>query len=294
SGRIVALGAAQSEDPTFVAALLRIADLLEDACARGNFSEKDQGRGNFPILKWGFSHGGGRGSPMNLNLPSSKNFDLTEKVMSDPGFERLARQVSGAFAYWAPRLHAHYAETKEAICEWDPELKHWLGCAFAAFVCNLGPQTICIEHQDPANLAYGWCCVTPLGNFDPTRGGHVILWNIGVAVECPALRHFFLPSASIVHSNVAIHPNETRLSVTHYTAGALFKFVERGMMLEKDFKRTASKKDLKASAEKDRGRWKFGLSLFSTMEELMSLGGLQKWSPAPAVGGDASPPALLF
>ncbi|KAG6905068.1 hypothetical protein DXG01_005289 [Tephrocybe rancida] len=230
---------------------------------------------------------------MNLNLPSSKNFDLTEKVMSDPGFERLARQVSGAFAYWAPRLHVHYTEAKEAICEWDPELKHWLGCAFAAFVCNLGPQTVCIEHQDPANLAYGWCCVTLLGNFDPTRGGHVILWNIGVAVECPALHHFFLPSASIVHSNVAIHPNETRLSVTHYTAGALFKFVKRGMMLEKDFKRTASKKDLKASAEKDKGCWKFGLSLFSTMEELMSLGGLQKWLPALAVGGEASPPALL-
>ncbi|KAG6913452.1 hypothetical protein DXG01_006735 [Tephrocybe rancida] len=153
--------------------------------------------------------------------------------------------------------------------------------------------TICIEHQDPANLAYGWCCVTLLGNFDPMRGGHVILWNIGVVVECPALRHFFLPSASIVHSNVAIHPNETRLSVTHYTAGALFKFVERGMMLEKDFKRTALKKDLKASAEKDKGRWKFRLSLFSTMEELMSLGGLQKRSPVPAVSGEASPPALL-
>ncbi|KAG6906349.1 hypothetical protein DXG01_014353 [Tephrocybe rancida] len=41
----------------------------------------------------------------------------------------------------------------------------------------------------------------------------------------------------------------------------------------------------KASAVKDAGRWEFGLSLFSKMEELRSLGG--------AVGGDSSLPALL-
>ncbi|KAG6862919.1 hypothetical protein C0991_009471, partial [Blastosporella zonata] len=135
------------------------------------------------------------------------------------------------FADWALRLHAHYAEAKKAICDWDPELKHWLGCAFTACFCNLGPQTVCIEHQDAANLAYGWCCVTPLGSFDPTRGGHIILWNLGLAIELPALRHFFLPSSSVVHSNVAIHPGETRLSITHYSAGALFQFVDQGMKL---------------------------------------------------------------
>ncbi|KAG6904934.1 hypothetical protein DXG01_006133 [Tephrocybe rancida] len=261
SGHIIGLGAAQFEDPTFLAALLHITALLEGAC-----------KGKFPILKWGFSHGGGRCMPMDMNLPSSNNFELTEEVMSDPDFGRLARQVSSIFAYWAPRLHAHYAETKKAICDWDPELKHWLGCVFAAFVCNLGPQAICYKHQDGANLPYGWCCVTPLGNFDPTKGGHIILWNIGIAVECPPFCHFFLPSSSIVHSNIAIHPNETRLSVTHYSTGPLFQFAERGMRLEKEFARTASKEELKASAEKDEGHWKFGLSLFSTMEELRSLG----------------------
>ncbi|KAG6914631.1 hypothetical protein DXG01_016216, partial [Tephrocybe rancida] len=273
NGRIVGLGAAQSKDPTFLAALLHITALLEGARKRGNFSsKKDQGRGKFSVLKWGFSHGGGRDMPMNLNLPSSNNFQLAEEVMSDPDFERLARHVSSIFAHWAPRLHAYYAETKKALCDWDPELKHWLGCVFAAFVCNLGPRTICYKHQDGANLPYGWCCVTPLGNFDPTRGGHIILWNLGIAVECPPFRHFFLPSSSIVHSNVDIHPSETRLSVTHYSAGPLFQFVERGMKSQKDFKRTASKEELEASALKDAGRWKFGLSLFSKMDELGSLG----------------------
>ncbi|KAG6913903.1 hypothetical protein DXG01_003624 [Tephrocybe rancida] len=273
SGRIVGLGAARSEDPTFLAALLHITDLLEDAFQRENFSStNDQGQGAFPILKWGFSHGGGRDMPMNVNLPGAKNFGLTEEVISNPAFEWLARKVSSIFAHWAPRLHAHYAETKDAICSWNLELKHWLGCAFAAIVCNLGPQTICYKHQDGANLPYSWCCVTLLGNFDPMRGGHIILWNLGIAVECPPFHHFYLPSSSIVHSNVAIQPGETHLSVTHYSAGPLFQFTERGMRAELDFKQTASKEDRKRSAAKDAEWWKFGLSLFSTMEELRLLG----------------------
>ncbi|KAG6912160.1 hypothetical protein DXG01_016901, partial [Tephrocybe rancida] len=82
SGRIVALGAAEFGDPSFQAALMRITSLLHDARDAGKFTaaDCDHAHGKFPSLSWGFSHGRGRGVPMNLNLPDDPNYALVEKL----------------------------------------------------------------------------------------------------------------------------------------------------------------------------------------------------------------------
>ncbi|KAG6838947.1 hypothetical protein C0991_007118, partial [Blastosporella zonata] len=137
SGRVIALGAAQSSEPSFLEALLHATVLLQEARVRGTFSKKDQGRGDFPTLKWGFSHGGGRGRPMNVNLPKSRNFELTEEVMADPAFERLSRQISGK-----PPLAQHLRLLQpyaRHFCRLGPEASRAL-CRGQTSHMRLGPR----------------------------------------------------------------------------------------------------------------------------------------------------------
>ncbi|KAG6913307.1 hypothetical protein DXG01_007852 [Tephrocybe rancida] len=176
--------------------------------------------------------------------------------------------VSTAFGAWAPHLHAHYAQNKKACCAWNDQLKHSTGCVFATFVQS-GSPNLMHKHKDAANLSCGRCCVTSLGTFDPTRGGHAILWDLGLVEELPPRRSLFLASAPVEHSNESIHRDETRLS--HYSTGSLFQFVERGMKGQLEFEKGLSAEQLGAAVLKDEGRWKFGLSLFSTRDELKAL-----------------------
>ncbi|KAG6809769.1 hypothetical protein H0H92_014808 [Tricholoma furcatifolium] len=271
SGRVFGVSIAPSREKTFLESLARITQLIEAARVQGSFAPAslDHARGNFPTLSSGYSHGGGRKHPSNLNRPSSPNFKLVEEMVAAPCFRRLAGFVNGGFKTWAPKLHAAYAENMAALRAWNPDLcQTWDNSVYAAWACNLGPQTVCYRHKDAANLPYGLCAITSFGSYDFTRGGHLILWELGLVVECPPWRTSYIPSSPIEHSNTSITPSETRYSATQYTAGALFRFADRGMLGAAEFAAKASKKELEAAALRDANRWKLGLSLFSTLEEL--------------------------
>lgn len=112
---------------------------------------------------------------------------------------------------------------------------------FPAVTYNLGPQTVCERHFDFANLAFGWCAVAAIGRFNSEKGGHLILWELGLVIEFPAGSTIFLPSAVVSHSNVPISQHETRCSFTQYAAGALFQWVESGFQTLKNQKKLLSK-----------------------------------------------------
>ncbi|KAF8221197.1 hypothetical protein L208DRAFT_1130014, partial [Tricholoma matsutake] len=72
----------------------------------------------------------------------------------------------------------------------------------------------------------------------------------------------------ISHSNLPIQPHEIQYSFMQYVAGGLFRWVEHGFQKEESYangslaaKRLAE--EVHRAAHKD-----FGLSLFSTMDEL--------------------------
>ncbi|KAJ7624191.1 hypothetical protein B0H17DRAFT_1151319 [Mycena rosella] len=52
--------------------------------------------------------------------------------------------------------------------------------------------------------AWGWCSITALGDFDPNKGGHLILWDLRLAIRFPPGSTILIPSALLHHSNVAI------------------------------------------------------------------------------------------
>ena len=111
----------------------------------------------------------------------------------------------------------------------NPWLKrHFDGHPLASTTFNFGPRVCTIPHKDLKNVSWGWCSVTSLGNYDPTKGGHLVLWELKLAVEFPPYSTIFLPSAIITHSNTEIGKEETRLTVTQYTSAGLFSWLAHG------------------------------------------------------------------
>jgi len=142
---------------------------------------------------------------------------------------------------------------------------------WAAMTANAGPETVSYKHRDYANLANGWCAITCFGDFDYTLGGHLILWDMKIAIEFPPGSTILIPSAILEHSNAALHPkangNNIRYSLTFYTAGGLFRWVENGCRTAAAFE----KEDPKGKAEVDeynKGRFERGLRMFSTLDAL--------------------------
>jgi len=164
---------------------------------------------------------------------------------------------------WMPDLHNYYANTIEALYCHDPSLKQiFRGSVFAATTYNLGPRTVCFKHKDSENLAFGMCAVTALGNFDPKKGGHLILWECGLAIEFPPGSTILIPSATISHSNAMVGKDERRYSFTQYTAGAIFRWVENGFKANNSL----SPEESASHDERDAGRWSWGLSLIPRLK----------------------------
>lgn len=140
---------------------------------------------------------------------------------------------------------------------------------FAATTFNLGPRTVCKPHVDSLNLSFGWCAVTALGDYDYKKGGHLILWDLKMAIEFPPGTTILLPSATLVHSNVAVGPHETRCSMTGYTAGGLFRFVDCGFQTLKFLMRTACANCLADYKAQGLARWGMGMGLQPIVHNLI-------------------------
>lgn len=134
---------------------------------------------------------------------------------------------------------------------------------------NMGGQAVTAPHVDEKNLAHSWCAVTALGRFNPSLGGHLILWDFGLAVRFPPGSTILIPSALLVHSNASIQPGETRAAIVQYAAGGLFRWSERGLMTEKKWAAQATKEDHRRQRDMQATHWAEAVGMFTTLEELM-------------------------
>ena len=133
-------------------------------------------------------------------------------------------------------MHSLYSEVMDLLCAEDEALHHnFQNSSFTATTVNYGPYSVCNDHTDSHNLPFGWCVVNAAGNFDLKHGGHLVLWDLGIAIEFSPGACIFLPSALLVHSNVAIQKGEERYSFTSYSAGVLFRWVGYGCQSEASY-----------------------------------------------------------
>lgn len=192
-------------------------------------------------------------------------------------------RAAGSLHNYAPRIHSLLKElqddmeTSPLAAGFDFE-KNFDNSVYPTITFNLGPQTATVPHLDGANLAACWCMITALGRFDPDRGGHLILWDLGLIIRFPPGSTIAIPSALMTHSNTPVSDGEERLSITQWLSGHLCRFVHN------DFK---TDKELQATPELWEGvkscRWGFSawMTFFSTIHEF-----------ATSRSGPASAPAL--
>lgn len=188
-----------------------------------------------------------------------------------------------AFAQWAPRLYAYENKYLNQIIAHDQDLRqqglhpnpkekklsrNWPRTPWAAATFNFGPQTVCAKHLDSKNLAVGWCAITALGNFNYKKGGHLVLWELGLVVEFPAGSTILIPSAAIHHSNTPIGEDENRQSFTQYTAGSIFRYVNSGYRTVKAYTAGLKGKGKGLATPNISQELEEGVALYSTLSEL--------------------------
>ncbi|KAJ7874660.1 hypothetical protein B0H14DRAFT_3437475 [Mycena olivaceomarginata] len=244
---IVLLGGTPRDEVAWKAATDGAAALLDERLACIRLSEERlhhrRAQESFPAIGHGLSHGGGQIEPGELQNNVS-NTQLTDELLADPCFQRIAGFANLLFVTWAPIL------------------------VFAACTFNFGPRAIYAPHLDFANLAWGWCAATALGNFDPNLGGHLILWDLRLVIRFPPGSTILLPSAIIRHSNVPIQAHKRRSSFAQYTAAGLFRWVRNGFKTDEDFELSASKEEQALRDAEHGRRWENGMKMFSVIDDL--------------------------
>ncbi|TFK60136.1 hypothetical protein BDN72DRAFT_779794 [Pluteus cervinus] len=185
-------------------------------------------RGEFVALPVGVSHGNGRLQPGNLLQPPERK-KLVQRLLEDESIQRIAGFQSSVFSYYAPKLYAHFCHRLLRLFEQDTSLNgNFANSIFPAASFNLGPRTVSLDHTDAGNVGYGLCALVSLGDFDSRRGGHLVLFDMGLMVEFPPSTVALLPSGILRHGNTAIQPGEERYSIAQYCAGGLIRWVDYG------------------------------------------------------------------
>jgi hypothetical protein len=191
-----------------------------------------------------------------------------QRFSSNDSVVSAAKYINGAFRTWFPQLHQMYEEYHRALLQNDPTLSPpspYL--LFAAMVANFGPETVCNMHRDMLNLAYGLCVVIALGQFDYNVRGHLVLHEAKLIIPFRPGDIILFPSAAIVHQNIPIQTGKTRSSMTWFSSGSLFRWVDQ------EFQSSSSLRESNHPAWQELqaggiNRWNDGCSKFQTLEQL--------------------------
>ncbi|KAJ7753860.1 hypothetical protein B0H16DRAFT_1316665 [Mycena metata] len=270
--RVIGAYDAGPRDPTWQANVVEpAADLMEEAAAGIYDHNKLPRRGDYRSKTIGNSMGGGQEAPSPFFNILLHQVVLLGLLATEP-FRRLAGHTNVIFQAYAPDLHGYYATTMNRLHQWNRKLKrNFLPTVsvFAAATFNFGPATVTLPHLDFANLAWGWCAVTALGNFDPDKGGHLILWDLMLIIRFPPGATIFLPSALLRHSNVAIQQGEKRFSFTQFTAAGIFRFVDNDFHTDREVNDSVlTPAEEAARVEARKTRWAEGLKMYKTWDRV--------------------------
>ncbi|KAF8990161.1 hypothetical protein BDZ89DRAFT_1196189 [Hymenopellis radicata] len=263
--RMFALMVARPRKSNWLTLIRDAARRIAKGCKHARFSQKQliHSRGDFPVMATGIIHSGGTEEPCNA-ANSKCNQAVMDHILGSPEFCRIQEHNDRIFRLHNPALYKVYDEVLSFVVDSDEGLRRtYTKSPFAATTINFGPQTVLDDHTDSHNLPWGWCRVTPMGPFDHRRGGHLVLWDLGIAIEFPAGASIFIPSALLVHSNVTIQPGESRYSVTSYSAGGLFRWAWNGGRTDEECDLEFGKEEGKRRrAEHAKTAWKEALTYF--------------------------------
>ncbi|KAJ8088949.1 hypothetical protein PM082_014196 [Marasmius tenuissimus] len=274
--RILVVFVGRPKDKAWVGVSQRVADRMQRHRAQARrYKKKKNRRGRYEVIACGVTLGMGMKKPTVQKQPNAGSAAFAQELLDNEDVKRIVGVGSSAFSTWLPDLYQSYVENQSELFQFDSSLKFPFDkSTFAATTFNLGPQTVTINHTDYHNRSDGFCAITLLSpttrGFEYTKGGHLILWDLGVVVEFPPCTTALLPSAILRHSNTVIGKGEQQSSLTQYTAGSLFCWVEHGFRCETSFYAGLNKTELDSELEKDTCRWENAANNFAYFDDLVS------------------------
>ncbi|KAJ3963393.1 hypothetical protein EV361DRAFT_770502, partial [Lentinula raphanica] len=162
-------------------------------------------RGVFASRTTGFGYGNGRAKPQNYRISGKANQEAMEELLQNKALRRISGFQNNLFNTFSHKNYMQYRLTKDELLQKQPELQTpFPDTSFAAVTFNLGPRSYSPPHMDADNSASGWCADTAMGAFDPDKGGHLVLWDLGFVVRFPPGSTILFPSALITHSTIPI------------------------------------------------------------------------------------------
>ncbi|KAF8958201.1 hypothetical protein BDZ97DRAFT_1668818, partial [Flammula alnicola] len=269
-GRVAAAFVGRPNDPSFVASSEAVYDAMEEEGETAGFQPKTapHRRGHFTAVNVGVTHGQGTDHPVYLD--NHQHTAMMGRLVSNPHVKRLAAFASASLAAFVPGVYDYYKDHLDRLFEHMPSLPRLFPpnvSVYPSAAFNFPPNVWTYKHRDVLNCPFGFCAIQALGRFDPKKGGHIILWELGLIVEFPSGSLVLIPSATITHSNTPVANGDTRASFTQYAAGGLFRYVDYGFRKEKDLKRQDPALYEEISRQRP-NRWKFGVDLLTKIEDL--------------------------
>ncbi|KAF9031152.1 hypothetical protein BJ165DRAFT_1535483 [Panaeolus papilionaceus] len=248
--------------------MVKAAESMEKSIETVAHDSGPQRRGaSFTAVNVGLTYGPGATKPSRPPTPP-----VAIRLMEDADIQRLAAYQDATFALWHPKAYSYYKTNLDKLYTHHPELgePNFSRSILPKVAFNLGRNVWTFKHVDSQNCPFGWCCVTSLGSFDYTQGGHLILWELGIFLEFPAGYCICIPSALITHSNIPVNQEEKRMSFTQYCPGEIFRYIENGFMTDTALLKKDSSAYLRAQ-DLRQNRVKEGYDKFSCIEHLLDL-----------------------
>ncbi|KAG0694034.1 hypothetical protein DFH29DRAFT_815770, partial [Suillus ampliporus] len=138
--------------------------------------------------------------------------------------QRLVGFGNSILYYYSPKVYELYSNTRRSLLKNQSGLAwNFLNCVFPATIFNFGPLTVILDHMNKQNFTSGICSIITLGNYDPTKGGHLVLFDLGLIVQFPPGSTIIISLAILCHDNVSIFSGEKCLSFTQYFAEGLIR-----------------------------------------------------------------------
>ncbi|KAF7761322.1 hypothetical protein Agabi119p4_10731 [Agaricus bisporus var. burnettii] len=256
--------------------------MLEDKERMGKLPAKNHShrRGNYTVVGTGITFAPGDKHAHNLYLTKKEKEFIYRtsgrrwKIKND-----MRKFAEAAFDVFAPQLHRYYAYHVKDLRQHPDYANLSYGNPYdnlpanesKAFTChseNLPPSAFTVPHRDMMNLAFGWCAIFALGEFDFQQGGHLVLHDLKLMVPFPHGSCILIPSAFLWHSNLPVRKQDSRASITFYTPGGLFRFIDNHFQTEKKFLADLDRADVRLHQYEKENRVRIGANLYSKLEEI--------------------------
>ncbi|KAF9527082.1 hypothetical protein CPB83DRAFT_429994 [Crepidotus variabilis] len=261
--RVVVVLVGMPHGESYKASIRNAFKLMEKLGGSASFSDKETShlRGHFPAINAGISLGPGGKIPTRVLVGSHE--EMVQCLLDNKDVQRLASHQDASFKFWQPKLYAHYDNMMAKLKGRMPNLrKNFTRSIFASTAFNFPPNVRTFRHRDVRNLPYGMCAIHALGDFEHKSGGHLILWDLKLIIEFPPGAMVIIPSATVNHSNVPVALGQKRASITQYTAGSLFRYVDNDFETDIDFQARDAEGFATHSALR-RSHWERGVNKWS-------------------------------